>query len=270
MELKKCENMSNNIFSRKRFLLLFKQHVIHQAQLLLLSTGAYVGVIFIVLSLAQVGNDLQPHGLENFQGFLIGFVTVFGILYVGHSFPAFRSKESTIYYLMTPASVLEKFVFEFVSRIGIILLSLPLLFWVTFHLQGYIFSIFTVEVFNPIGMQNLVIIDDVPADYQFLIYSLVTGAVLFALSLAFTGAAMFTKQPLVKSLFAVAVIVMFFVGYSYIVIEHLGVGRYNPPDRMLLVPLHEDSALQAVTVALFAGTVVMLFVAFRKLKEREV
>lgn len=262
--------MSNNIFSRKRFLLLFKQHVIHQAQLLLLSTGAYVGVIFIVLSIAQVGNDLQPHGLENFQGFLIGFVTVFGILYVGHSFPAFRSKESTIYYLMTPASVLEKFVFEFVSRIGIILLSLPLLFWVTFHLQGYIFSIFTVEVFNPIGMQNLVIIDDVPADYQFLIYSLVTGAVLFALSLAFTGAAMFTKQPLVKSLFAVAVIVMFFVGYSYIVIEHLGVGRYNPPDRMLLVPLHEDSALQAVTVALFAGTVVMLFVAFRKLKEREV
>jgi hypothetical protein len=262
--------MSNNIFSRKRFLLLFKQHVIHQAQLLLLSTGAYVGVIFIVLSIAQVGNDLQPHGLENFQGFLIGFVTVFGILYVGHSFPAFRSKESTIYYLMTPASVLEKFAFEFVSRIGIILLSLPLLFWVTFHLQGYIFSIFTVEVFNPIGMQNLVMIDDVPADYQFLIYSLVTGAVLFALSLAFTGAAMFTKQPLVKSLFAVAVIVMFFVGYSYIVIEHLGVGRFNPPDRMLLVPLHEESALQAVTVALFTGTVVMLFVAFRKLKEREV
>lgn len=262
--------MSNNIFSRKRFLLLFKQHFIHNAQLLLLSTGAYVGVIFIVLSLTQIGIDLRPHGLENFQGFLIGFVTVFGILYVGHSFSAFRSKESTIHYLMIPASVLEKFTFEFVSRIGIILISLPLLFWITFHVQGYFFSIFTEEIFNPIGIQNLVLIDDVPPDYQFLIYSLVTSAVLFALSLAFTGAAMFTKQPLVKSLFAVAMVVMFFVGYSYIVIEHLGVGQYNPPEHMWLIPLQEDSALKAVTIALFAGTAVMLFVAYRKLKEREV
>jgi hypothetical protein len=259
--------MSNNIFSSKRFLLLFKQHFIHNAQLLWLSTGAYIGVIFIVLSITQVGNSLQPHRLENFQGFLVGFVTVFGILYVGHSFPAFRSKESTISYLMIPASVLEKFVFEFVSRIGIILLTLPLLYWVTFHLQGYFFGIFTEEIFEPIGIQYLVKIDE---NVPVMIYFLVVGGVLFALSLAFTGAAMFTKQPLVKSLFAVAVIVTFFFGYSYIVIEHLGVGRYNPPERMLLVPLEEYSALKAVTVALFAAAAVMLFVAFRKLKEREV
>lgn len=259
--------MSNNIFSRKRFQLLFKQHFIHNAQFLLLSTGAYVGVIFIVLSIVQVGDNLRPHDLNNFQGFLIGFVTVFGILYVGHSFPAFRSKESTIYYLMLPASALEKFVFEFVSRIGIILLTLPLLYWVTFHLHGYFFSIFTDAIFEPIGIQYLIKIDD---DVPLLIYALVTGGMLFALSLAFTGSAMFTKQPLVKSLFAVAMVVMFFGGYSYIVIEHLGVGRYNPPERMLLVPLQETNALKAATTALFAGTLVMLFVAFRKLKEREV
>ena len=81
---------------------------------------------------------------------------------------------------------------------------------------------------------------------------------------------MFTKQPLVKSLFTVAVLIAFFVGYSYIVIEHLGLGRYNPPESMLLVPLQEESALKAVGVALFAATAVILFVAFRKLKEREV
>jgi hypothetical protein len=259
--------MSNNIFSRKRFVLLFKQHFIHNAQFLLLSTGAYIGVIFIVLSLAQMGNDLRPHNLDSFQGFLVGFVSVFGILYVGYSFPAFRSKESTISYLMMPASALEKFAFEFVSRIGILLLTLPLLYWVTFHLQGYFFGIFTDGIFGPIGIQYLVKIDD---NVPVLVYSLITGGILFALSLAFTGAAMFTKQPLVKSLFAVAMVVMFFVGYSYIVIEHLGVGRYNPPDRMLLVPLKEGSVLRFMTIALFAGTLVMLLVAFRKLKEREV
>jgi hypothetical protein len=261
--------MSNNIFSRKRFLLLFKQHFIHNAQFLLLSTGAYIGVIFIVLSLVQVGNSLHPHGLDNFQGFLVAFVTVFGILYVGHSFPAFRSKESTISYLMTPASALEKFVFEFISRIGIILLTLPLLYWATFNLHGYFFAIFVDEIFEPVGIQYIVKLG-IPPKYVFLIYSMITGGILLTLSLAFTGAAMFTKQPLVKSLFAVAVVVMFFVGYSYIILEHLGVGRYNPPEHMLLVPLEEDSALRAFAVALFAATIVMLFVAFRKLKEREV
>jgi len=63
---------------------------------------------------------------------------------------------------------------------------------------------------------------------------------------------------------------MFFVGYSYIIIEHVGVGQYHPPEDMVLIPMEEDNALRAVSVALFATTAVMLFVAFRKLKEREV
>jgi hypothetical protein len=262
--------MSNNIFSWTRFQLLFRQHFIHNGQFLLLATGAYIGVIFIVLSLTQLGNDAHPLDLATFQGFLIAFVSVFGLLYVGHSFPAFRSKESTISYLMLPASLLEKFVFEFVSRIGLVIVTLPFLYWVSFNLQGYFFSIFTEEPFESIGIQYLVKVDDMPPGYMFMIYSLITGGVMLVLSLAFTGAAMFTKQPLVKSVFAVATVVMVFVGYSYIVIEPLGLGRYNPPERMILVPLEEDTAIITVTVALFVGTAVMLFVAFRKLKEREV
>ncbi|HYC85127.1 MAG TPA: hypothetical protein VEB86_07885 [Chryseosolibacter sp.] len=263
--------MSNNIFSTQRFLLLFKQHFIHNAQFLMLSVVAYVGVIFIVLSIGQVSNDMQPHQLENFQGFLIAFVTVFGILYVGYSFPAFRSKESTIHYLMLPASALEKFLFEFVSRIAMMLVMLPLLYWITFNVQGYFFTIFTEAGFDPIGIKYVVALDDdVTSDYVVLVYSMITGGVLFVLSLAFAGAAIFTRQPLVKSLFAVAVVVMFFVGYSYIVIEHLGLGKFNPPERMLLVPLEEDHALKTLMAAFFVGAAVMLFVAFRKLKEREV
>lgn len=259
--------MSNNIFSWKRLQMLFKQYFIHNAQFLLLSTGAYIGLIFIVLSIAQIVNGLQPHDLNSFQGFLIGFVVVFALLYVGHSFPAFRSKESTISYLMTPASALEKFTFEFISRIGLALVTLPVLYWLTYHLQGFFFAIFTDNVFQSIGLQYIVKIDE---DVPMMVYSLVTAAILFCLSLAFTGAAMFTKQPLVKSLFAVATVVMLFAGYSYIVVEHIGVGKYNPPDRMMLLPLDEHGALLAVTVALFAATMIMLFVAYRKLKEREV
>ena len=262
--------MSNNIFSGRRLVLLYKQHIILNTQLLLLSAVAYIGVIFIVLSLAQADNSLHPHDRGAFHGFLIGFVAVFGILYAGHAFPAFRSKESTINYLMVPASVLEKFVFEFISRIGVILVMLPVLYWATFHLQGYFFTIFTDETFFPIGLEYLVKVDLPGADYPFLIYALTTTGLLLAFVVAFTGATIFNKQPLVKSLFAVALIVMFFVGYSYIVIEHLGVGRYNPPENMILVPMDELRVLQLVTIGLITTMVVMLYVAFRKLKEREV
>lgn len=261
--------MSTNIFSGKRFLLLFKQHFIHNANLLLLSAGAYIGVVFIVLSIVQVGNDLRHHDLSHFQAFLLTFVPIFAILYVGHSFPAFRSKESTIHYLMIPASTLEKFVFEFISRIGLVIIMLPFLFWSTFNLQGYIFAIFTTDTFESIGLQHTVILD-VSEKYLSLLYAVVTGGVLFALSLAFAGSAMFEKQPLVKTLFSLAVIVMLFVGYSYIVVEHLGVGRYNPPDEMVLIPNDEPEAMRAIALALFGGTIIMLLVTFRKLKEREV
>lgn len=262
--------MSNNIFSSKRFSLLCRQHVIHNSEFLILSSVAYIGVIFIVLSLAQAGNNFHAHDLDTFQGFLLGFFAVFGVLYAGHSFPAFRNKESTINYLMVPASALEKFVFELVNRIGLTVLVLPLLYWVTFNLQGYFFNIFIDEVFRPIGVQYLIKIDFPDPEYPMLIFTVISAVVMVALALAFTGAAIFNKQPLVKSLFAVAVIVMAFVGYSYIVIEHVGVGRYNPPDTMVLLPMSEVEVLQSIILALVITTVVMLFVAFRKLKEREV
>lgn len=251
--------------------MLSRQHFVHNTQLLLLSTVAYVGAIFVVLSVAQVGDGLGPHDTENFQGFLIAFVAVFGIIYAGHAFPAFRSKESTISYLMVPASALEKFVFEFMNRVVVIIVLLPLIYWAIFHVQGYFFAMFTDEIFHPVGLKYLVEID-VAGKYRVLIYTMIASAVFLAIALAFTGAAMFGKQPLVKSLFALAVIVMFYFGYSFIVLEYLGLEKYSPPETMYLLPLEHAQALQLqlASIALMATIAVMLFVAFRKLKEREV
>lgn len=270
MEQKKYKRMSNNRFSGARFLLLCKQHFIHNTQFLFLSTVAYIGVVIIVLSIAQMGSDLRPHDLDSFQGFLVGFFTIFGVLYVGHAFPAFRSKESAISYIMVPASVLEKFVFEFISRIGIILIALPLLYWLAFHLQGYFFSVFTDKVFEPIGMGHLVKIDVPDPAYVFVIYTIATTGILLALVLALTGAATFNKQPLVKTLFSLALIILFYVGYSYIVVVHFGVKNYNPTDSMWLIPTDVLAVLRWISVALVVAIAVMLFVGYRKLKEKEV
>ena len=252
-------------------MLLFKQHFIHNTQLILLATVAYIGVVFIVLSLAQLGQDLQPHDLDEFQGFLLGFFAIFGVLYVGHSFPALRSKESTMNYLLVPASLLEKFIFEFVSRVGLIVLMLPILYWITFHLQGFLFTIFTTESFESVNIQYLVRLHDEPkVDFLFWIYVVSFLAMLFGFVLAFTGSAMFTKQPLVKTLFSLAIIIIFYIAYTYVAVVHLGVGEYNPPESMWLLPMDEARVFQFVSAAILMGIVIIMFAAYRKLKEREV
>ncbi|MEQ8413720.1 MAG: hypothetical protein RIB71_04620 [Imperialibacter sp.] len=264
--------MSNNIFNGHRFVLLCRQHFVHNNKLLLFSSGAYVGVVFILLSFVQASEGLRPHDLDNFRGFLIGFVIVFGLLYVGYSFPGFRAKESTMNYLLVPASLMEKFVFELVSRIGGMLLLLPLLFWITFNLQGYFFTLFNEYPFDPIGIQQLVTIEMPNVDSVGWFILMITALSLLLFVVPFTGAAMFSKQPLIKTLFSVAVIIIFYSTVIYVVADPLGLNRYHPDpeEGMWLVPTSEHSAFRFFAITAVIANAVMLFVAYRKLKEREV
>lgn len=263
---------SNNTFNFKRFGLLFKQHFIHNTRLLLFATIAYVGVIFILLSIVQIGNDRMPHELDSFRGFLLGFVTVFGILYSGYSFPAFRNKESTINYLMVPASTIEKFLFELISRIGLILLLLPLLFWVTFHLQGYFFNLFSEASFAPIAFSEAI---EIPVGEQVKGYyawvkTMLVSLVVLGLVCAFTGSAMFNKQPLVKTLFSVATLVIFYSLVIYVAFEHFGITDYNPNESVWLIPADGVKAFKFFAILIIITNLVLLFVAYLKLKEKEV
>ena len=81
---------------------------------------------------------------------------------------------------------------------------------------------------------------------------------------------MFSKQPLVKTLFAVGIISLFYSGYIYVAVEHLGVGYYDPNDSMWLIPHDQNGAFQFFGTTLILIKIIMLFVAYQKLKEREV
>jgi hypothetical protein len=264
--------MSSNTFNLKRFIMLAKQHYIQNQKLLLYASIAYIGVIFMLLTIVQLGNDREPHDLEMFRGFIVGFVAVFGILYTGYSFPAFRSKESTINYLMLPSSVLEKFLFELLTRLSIVVILLPVLFWITFHFQGYFFNLFSTEQFEGIGFGQVVELELPHEIQEFHIWFviLISSLVMLGFVLPFTGGAMFSKQPLVKTLFAVALIVIFYAAFLYLLLEPLGFGRYQPNESMWLIPYSEKGAMQFFGFVAILSNLVMLFVAYRKLKEREV
>ena len=266
--------MSNNIFDLKRFIMLAKQHYIQNKKLLLYASIAYVGVIFLALTIVQIGSDREPHGLESFRGHMIGFVAIFGILYTGYSFPAFRSKENTINYLMLPSSILEKFLFELITRLSIVVILLPGLFWLTFHFQGYFFNLFTTEQFESFSLAQAVDLG-FPNDVQIhqlesLFITMIIAFVMLGFVLPFTGGAMFSKQPLVKTLFAVALIVIFYAAVTFILLESMGFGQYQPNESLWLMPHSEKGAMQFFGTLAIIGNLVLLFVAYRKLKEREV
>lgn len=264
--------MSSNTFNFKRLSMLFKQHYVHNNKMLLYATVAYIGVIFILLTIVQMSQDRVPHDIEMFRGFCIGFVAIFGILFTGYSFSALRAKESTINYLMVPASILEKFLFEFLSRLAVVVLLLPFFFWVTFHLQGYFFNLFTNIPFQAIGFVQ-VFDFELPEEIReqaFWFFTFIISLIMLGFVLPFTGSAMFTKQPLVKTLFSVSVIVIFYSGCIYIALESLGLADYNPNESMWLIPHNGEDAFKFFGIAAVLANVVLLFVAYRKLKEREV
>ncbi|MEP1097316.1 MAG: hypothetical protein ABJG78_19525 [Cyclobacteriaceae bacterium] len=262
---------TNNTFKGSRFKLLFKQAAIHNNKMMLYSSVGFCGVVFLILIFSQLGNDFRPHDAEMFLGFLTGFVAVFGILYSGYSFPAFRSKENTISYLTLPASTFEKFLFEFTSRIIIMLIALPFLFWLTFNFEGYVFELFGGPDFNPVGISDLMKTAPFSEAVPSWAYVLMTFSSFLVFVLPFTGAAMYSKQPLVKTLFSLAVVIVFFVTYAYIVIEPLGLGKYEVDNSVMwLIPRSESGALKFASFLVFIANLTMLSVAYFKLKEKEV
>lgn len=107
-------------------------------------------------------------------------------------------------------------------------------------------------------------------EFQAWFMTMIIALVMLGFVLPFTGGTMFSKQPLVKTLFAVALIVIFYVAVTYILLEPMGFGEYEPNESMWLMPHSEKGAMQFFGTLAIIGNLVILFVAYRKLKEREV
>ncbi len=262
---------TNNTFDFRRFGLLFRQYLIHNNKTLVYSLVGYSGVVFLVLFLAQLGNEGNPHTIATFLPVLPAVVITFGLLHVGYSFPAFRSKEKSFGYLTLPASTLEKFLFELVTRVVLLLIILPVLYWFMFNVQGWVFELFSRQTeFSSIGLSDFRAIDISPVNERPWLQVVIIGGALLTFVLPFTGAAMFNKQPLVKTIFAVALIFLFYFGTAYIVIEPLGLHNYRVDDSMWLVPEDDLQIATLFGLLMIAANVAMLLVAYLKVKEKEV
>ncbi|MEL7148676.1 MAG: hypothetical protein AAFO69_20045, partial [Bacteroidota bacterium] len=90
------------------------------------------------------------------------------------------------------------------------------------------------------------------------------------LVLPFTGASMFSRQPLIKTLFSIATIIISYICLIYVAVEPLGLGNYLIDESIFLIPSKDNSIMLFFISVILITNLTMLTVAYLKLKEKEV
>lgn len=213
----------NNYFSFKRFILLLKQDLlINRTKYILGILG--LGMITYLLSywfLSSSKNTLvrfpQQINVLYFVCFMFYMMAV-GIV-VGTSFPDLTDKIKTANYLLSPASTFEKFLVQFLLRIGLFLPIALGIFWIAIRLAkaSLIPEIFHgIKSFDPavvpyFEFRSLVTRDDKLWDkwqILFMIFGFFSyGTYLFA------GGTYFKRYALVKSV--LISVILFFSGILF-------------------------------------------------------
>jgi hypothetical protein len=261
---------ANNILSIPRLGLLFRQGFIHNSRMMVMSFVAFCGALFLLLLIIQLAGGHNSLDQESFSVIFLFIVIPLAIIYAGTAFSGFRSKEKSYSYLLTPASAFEKFLFEFINRVLLFVIIVPLVYWVVFNIEGrFVTAVAPDYAFVPRKLVDLLAVIHDPDPMW--AYAVAVFAMLI-FTIPFAGAASFNKYPLPKALFIVALL-FFFNGFLiYLFVVPLGFENYTLPEgkRYILFIENEDSAVRALTGYGLLINVGLLLAAYFKLKEKEV
>jgi hypothetical protein len=262
---------NNNLFSIQRFLILFKQSLTVNKKLIGISLAGVTGTIFVLLMLFQSMSSLKYWDENSYVVTFLLFFFSIGAIYSSLSFPAFRSKERSMSYLMLPASTSEKFIFELLIRIVTFILLLPPLFWVIANLEGAVVHHYKPEFINykfsyARGYDKFT---NNMAIHGWTKIAFIQGS-LFIFFAVFTGASHFSKSPLVKTLFTLSIITSGFVLYTYLLYKGLNIKEHSYTIERILFIKSKNGLAVFCAVALTVINLSLLMITWFRLKEKEV
>jgi hypothetical protein len=254
---------TNNIFSLSRFIQLCKQSLIIHKKLIGITIAGFSGFVFLFLMLVQIKNYV---GWNN-NSYMLTFLVMFflgGTIYSSLSFPAFRTKEKSISYLMLPSSVTEKFLFEFLARIILFIIVMPFVFWIMANIAGIIMHHYIPEFINYrfSFSKTLISFAFQKGNTAWTNLAIIQGW-LFIFIAAFTGASHFSKSPLVKTLFTLSLI-------AYLLVKGINIKGYTLDNDRLLFIHNKNQAMAFFALAITVTNLCVLAIAWFRLKEKEV
>ncbi len=262
---------TNHLFSFQRLLLLGKQSFLINKKLIGISLAGFFGVLFLLLLWFQFNSHYTRW--EN-KSWMLTFAFLFltmGIIYTGLSFPAFRSKEKSMAYLMLPASSTEKFVFELLSRIVVFIFLMPVFFWLVANFEGVVVHSFIPELTNyKFSFGDVYAVMNKGGKFEGWPTVLAVQGALFVFISAFTGASHFSKSPLLKTMFTISIIAAGYALFTYLLVKGLNLQEYHPVhDRILFID-RENSAIASFAILSTLVNLCLLTIAWFRLKEKEV
>lgn len=262
---------TNNMFSIKRFILLFKQSVIVNKNLIGISLIGVAGILFVSLFFLQSINNYQRWTNSSCMVYFLFCYVSLGGIFTSQSFPAFRSKEKSLVYLLLPASSSEKFIFEFLTRIIALILLFPPVFWIIVNLEGAIVHHYIPRLVNynfsfRVGFDEFFNRDKV-SDWN--IFAIVQFF-LFVYLVTFTGACHFSKSPRTKTLFTLSVIVGGYVLLGYLLYRGLNLKEYNMNTKSILFMRKKEDLFIFLSIVGIVVNLSLIAIAWFRFKEKEV
>ncbi len=262
---------TNQPFSFQRLMLLGKQSFIINKKLIGITLGAFAGILFVSLFLMQSNSAFRNWENKDSVVTFIAFFFVIGIMYSSLAFPAFRSKEKSMTFLMLPSSAAEKFVFEILVRIFAFIFLMPAFFWVVANIEGLVVHSFIPELtnykFSFIGTfqewEN-------QGKFEGWARLLAAQGILFVFISSFLGACYFSKAPLLKTILVVSVIMAGYGLFAYLLYKGFNLREYHPSGNRILFISDRGTALAVFAILSTILNLCLLSIAWFKLKEKEV
>ncbi len=245
-----------------------------------ITLAGFTGILFISMLFFQTVSDFRSWPPEGYMVLFTFLFIILGSIYSSSSFPAFRSKEKSLTYLMLPATASEKFVFEFLSRIVLFILVMPLLYFIVVSLETALVH-YCVPDFEPFSISKIPF--DKFSDFSFNDGAIkgstgftILGNALFVILLFFAGASHFVKSPLRKTLLAITIIYAAYALFIFLLMKVINIDQLNnnqlDPINFLNTCFPRNNQHNASLFGIIMITVInlsLLAIAFFKLKEKE-
>ena len=258
---------TNNQFTMQRFVLLGKQSFIINKKMIGISLIGFVGILFITLLFFQSANEFVNWDNKFYEVAFVSFFFPLGIIFSGLSFPAFRSKEKSMSYLMLPVSASEKFVFEFLTRVVLFIILMPLLFWMVANFEGTIVHYFVPDLINykfSFSGSNHTLIDN-----EGWISYVIAQGFLFIFVACFTGASHFTKSPLMKTMFTISLIAIGYGLFTLLLLKGLNLKAFHIGNKGIFFIRDKHDGLVFLAILETVINLSLLAIAWFRLKEKE-
>lgn len=256
----------NYTFNINRFGKLIRQ----QYQLSGKTMGLAILSIFVVYTLILMTFTFNEPRIRSDEWipFFITFTLAIAFPFAAYAFPAFRSKEKTFDYLLTPCSITEKFSFNVLIRIFIPWLVLPIVFYISSRMASEL-ALWRYPDYNIENFNLSVIFDQLPDKHLGLIITSSVLMILITQSVLFSGATIFKKHPLIKTLVTLGATAAVIFFYFYIIIEWFGIYDNGRVPWLANFNNEVSAGYFLVALELLVLTTTWAY-AFFKVKEKEI